>query len=238
MSLRTVALVVILALTASEVVLLAQRRPPPPPPPPPPIRSGGMSGGGGSKPRAPGVPSRPRAGAPSPRRPAPGQPGTAARGGAAGRSAAAGSAPRVAVPAPRSPEVVQARAAAKPRLDRLRERFNARSTGAGAVAAKPLGDVQPRNQQEQALLQAARDRELKGLNKPVGPRAPLAEAQRISGQHGGRPEDWMKMSGGTTTVTATGQRIEVHYFKNVATGKVVEWTFTRQQAAPQPNPRP
>jgi hypothetical protein len=240
MFIRRIALITLLVLIGSEAAVLGQRRGGGfRPPPPPPIRGGGVGGGGGAaRPaRPPGVPARPRTGAPTQRRP--GQPGTAARGGAAGRGGAGstGSSSRVVVPSPKSPEVAQARAAAKPRLDRLRERFNAKSTArTGAVAAKPPAGDEPRNQQERALLQAARDRELKGLNKSVGPRAPLAEAQRIASQHGGQPGDWMKMSGGTTTITATGQRVEVHYYKNVATGKVVGWTFTRQEAAPLPKP--
>ena len=223
---RTISIVVVGMLIGSAVDLSAQRsrggyRPPPV------IRGGGSAGPA----RPPGAPSKPRTG-PTQRR-QPGQPATAARGGAAG------SAPRAVVPAPKSPEVAKARAAAKPRLDGLRQRLNAGATArAGAGAKPPVADEAPRNLQERTLLQAARDRELKNLNKPIGGGpAPLADAQRMASVYGGRAQDWVRMSGGYVT-SANGQRVEVQYFKNISTGKVVEWKFERQVEASSPKRKP
>ena len=55
----------------------------------------------------------------------------------------------------------------------------------------------------------------------AGTRTPIRDAPRLVAQHGGRAADWAKVTSGTHKLSDL-TTIEVHGYRNVATGKVVE----------------
>lgn len=100
----------------------------------------------------------------------------------------------------------------------------------GQPPKPPIPDEVPRNLQEQTILKDAQNLEQQGLNKFIlgGRRKPLVDASRLVSHYGGKPGEWVKMTGPSYTNNSTQEKIQVHYFKNTRTKQAVEWKFDRK----------
>ncbi|MDJ0730375.1 MAG: hypothetical protein QNJ33_10335 [Crocosphaera sp.] len=87
-----------------------------------------------------------------------------------------------------------------------------------------IPDEKPRNLQEQLLLEDAKS----GNGIPIqgGIVEPLKDASRLVAHYGGKPEDWVKMSGKTTKII-NGMIVQIHWFKNIQNNQTVEFKFKR-----------
>ena len=137
-----------------------------------------------------------------------------------------------------------------PSLENLAGVYSDIALGAGTAAAMlayvpsanvPLGAPRTSNgtanaAQYQRLKDAYRSQELldmahAGKGGPIagaGTSKLIRDISRITSQYGGTQSDWAKMATSTRTLSATssgspGGKISVHYYKNIRTGKVVEF---------------
>ena len=55
----------------------------------------------------------------------------------------------------------------------------------------------------------------------AGNKTPIRDVPRIVEQYGGKAIDWTKISS-PSRVAADGTRFEIHAYRNVSTGKIVE----------------
>jgi hypothetical protein len=92
------------------------------------------------------------------------------------------------------------------------------------VNAGSFPDEAPTNLQEQLLLQDAKAGN--GIQIQGGPLMRLGDAPRLVANYGGQPVDWVKMSS-TQTKVISGASVQVHWFRNIETGRNVEFKFKR-----------
>ena len=87
-----------------------------------------------------------------------------------------------------------------------------------------IPDEQPRNLQEQLLLEDAKT----GNGIPIqgGIAEPLRDAPRLVANYGGNIEYWFKMSS-TTTKSINGMIVQIHWFKNIQNNQTIEFKFKR-----------
>ncbi|MDY6806328.1 MAG: hypothetical protein SXA11_21330 [Cyanobacteriota bacterium] len=93
----------------------------------------------------------------------------------------------------------------------------------------PIPDEIPSNLPEQILIQDAKTAATQMINCKViqgGPLLPLGDVPRLVANYGGKSEDWVKIVS-TQKASIYGAIVQVHWFKNTATGQSVEFKFKR-----------
>lgn len=102
------------------------------------------------------------------------------------------------------------------------------ATAPPAVKEGPIANEAPRNAKELLLLKETLAHHR--TNAIISNNPALADKPRLTAHYGGPESGWVKMKGPNWVIDFVGT--EIHYFKNLISGRVVEWKFARDPIEP------
>lgn len=102
------------------------------------------------------------------------------------------------------------------------------TTAPPATEKGPIANEEARNAKELLLLKETMAQH--GTNKIITYNSALRDKPRLTAHYGGPESGWVKMKGPNWVIDFVGT--EVHYFKNVISGRIVEWKFDRKPINP------